>query len=83
MAQYKAPKESVFDEDENLVELSQKFYAPASELLVLLPNSNEWVKGNEFPVIDVPMSEAYSDLGDDFTPVSDTDTTGFGKGRVS
>lgn len=83
MAQYKAPKESVFDDEDNLVELSQKFYAPAEELLILLPNSNEWVKGNEFPVIDVPMTQAYSDLGDDFTPVSDNDTTGFGAGRVS
>lgn len=80
---YKPPKDSQYDEDGIVTELSTKFYAPAQELLVLLPNSSEWIKGDEFPVIDVPMATAYSDLGDDFTPVSDNDVTGFGTGRVS
>jgi hypothetical protein len=84
MASTKIPKESVYDEDGNALELGDKFYAPATELLILLPNSDNWVKGDEFPVIDVPnLTPVYSDLGDDFIPVSDNDVTGFGTGRVS
>ena len=77
------PKDSIYDDEGNAIELGQKFHAPSSEILVLLPNAKEWIKGNEFPVIEVPMTTAYSDLGDDFTPVSDNDVTGFGIGRVS
>jgi len=80
---YKPPAETVFDEDGEAIELGAKFYSPADSILVLLPNSDEWVKGNDFPNIDVPIATAYSDLGDDFTPVSDNDTKGFGRGRVS
>jgi hypothetical protein len=83
MARYRPPQTSVFDETGEPLELGAKFYAPAENLLILLPNSEQWVKGNDFPVIDMPSTPAYSDLGEDFTPVSDNDTTGFGIGRVS
>jgi hypothetical protein len=80
----KIPKESLYDEEGTVVEFGDRFYAPAPELLILLPNSEEWVKGNDLPVIEIEEpSLAYSDLGEDFIPVSDNDITGFPYGRVS
>lgn len=73
----------MFDEDGEVIEYGAKFYSPADSILVLLPNSDEWVKGDDFPNIDVPIATSYSDLGDDFTPVSDNNITGFGRGKVS
>lgn len=81
----KVPKETIYDEEDVPVEYGEKFYSPASDLLIYVQSEGRWVKGDELPqrIETAPPVDVISDLGPDFTPVSDNDQTGLPLGRVS